>query len=265
MPLAVAIALLVGAVTIALLLWEYAARTIPGFAAEHSHPTEIWFYLTESEYVWNDLLRLEYTALRGGVGMLIAFIIAYPLGALIPILFDRITNLTRIIILSALWFPHLPLFLFVKETVGYNQTAVYVIGLWTACSTMLTFGFTQARRLVTDDGSDGEILEAAVVDGAGRWQLYWFIVLPLLRNHHIDNLAILAPRVWSGITFAEAIILANVIGLGERMVTTSEYSSTFGHFYAVTIYLILLEINTYVLIYSFPRMWRLVLSTLRIR
>lgn len=262
MPLAVAIALLVSVVAVVLLLWEYAARTIPGFAAEHSHPTEIWFYLTESRFVTHDLLRLEYTSLRGAVGILIAFIIAYPLGALLPLLFERITNLTRLIVMSALWFPHLPLFLFVKETIGYNQTAVYVIGLWTACTTMLAFGFKQSCQFIEHES---EMVDAARLEGADNWQLYWYIVLPQLRAHHLDNLAILSPRVWSGITFAEAIILANVMGLGERMVTTSEYTSTFGHFYAVTLYLILLEINTYILIYSLPRVWKFVLNLLRVR
>lgn len=242
-----AVLILIGTMIASIALWEYAAHAISGFAAEYSSPSEIWSYL--QKYSHADLRRLEYTARRGALGIIVAFFVAYTLGVLIP-LYGRITFLSGGIILIALWFPKLPFILFVREMLGYNALSVYTIGLWNACTMMLALGFFQSYRLVTDRGADGEILEAAVVDGANRWQIYRYIVLPMLRANHVIGLYVVAPRVWAGVTFAEALILGNIEGLGERMVTKSQYHATFGHFYAVCLYLFALEVATWCVIWT---------------
>ena len=244
--IAVVVLILIGSMIALGGAWEYAAHTISGFAAKYSSPSEVWMYL--QKYSEADLRRLEYTARRGVFGILVAFFVAYALGVLIP-LYGRITFLAGGIILIALWLPKLPFILFVSEMVGYHALSVYTIGLWNACTMMLALGFFQSYRLVVDRGTDGEIIEAAVVDGANRWQLYRYIVLPMLRANHVIGLYVVAPRVWAGVTFAEALILGNIEGLGERMVTKSQYHSTFGHFYAVCLYLFALEIVTWCVIW----------------
>ncbi len=240
-----AIFFLMVAFLIVIFVWEYQALSTPGFAARHSHPSDIWQNF--QNFFWVDLARTGYTAWRGIVGLAIAFFVAYPIGALLP-LFGFATKTAGLTICVLLAIPKIAVILLSLRTFGYVEVSIYSIGLWSACIMMLGHGFFDSLKLVTDRGHDGTILEAALDLGSRRMQLYYYIILPMLRKDHISSLYIVSGSVWTATTFAEAMILGNIRGLGERMSIAIQWDSTLGHFYSSALLLFILATSTWLVI-----------------
>lgn len=231
-------------------VWEYAAQNIVGFAARHSNPSDIVQNLYDNAQA--DLRRFGLTAVRGGVGIAIAFFIAYPIGALFPCI-GFTTKFAGALICFSLALPKLAVILITLRITGYSEVSVYVIGLWSACIMMVGLGYFHSLNFITDKGESGLIVEAAVVDGSNWFSLYWNIILPLLRPLQVSSLYVLSGSVWTSTTFGEALVLSNIQGLGERMAVKIQFDSTLGHFYAASFLLLCLEVGTWISIFIIQR------------
>ncbi|MEX0917811.1 MAG: hypothetical protein WDZ93_01510 [Candidatus Paceibacterota bacterium] len=232
-------------VGIPLLLVEYWAHTVSGFAARYSHPSAVfWILVNDFHLIWP---RFTATAWRGMVGILAAGLIAYPLG----VLFICIGPLTRfffLVTLALLVMPKLNVALVAQWTYGYGETSMYIISFWIGCVFMFASGFLGALLLHTFQRVEKDadsIFQASALDGTRFWAHYR-MAMQMLRAHHVSSLQILAMAIWTSLTFSEAI--SSVIGLGERMHDKVRLESTIGYAWAMSFLIILLEVASFIAI-----------------
>ena len=226
-------------------LWEY-VQWSTGSLAYYSYPSDIAYNLYF--FADSDLKRFLDTGIRGSICLIVAFVIAYPLGALLPC-FGKLTKFFGVLICLALMVPKLAVTLLTMRLNGYGESSILIMGLWTGWWIMLCLGFLNSLDLHTRTDALGEVMEASAMDCPYVWQHYWEVVLPLLRPSHISSLYALSGYIWTTTSFAEVMVGGNVTGLGERMNTKSLQDASIGHFYSASFLLLSLGIITWGIIY----------------
>ena len=236
-------------IVIALLLSsELMAYTIKGFAAKYSHPSAVIMSLVEDFHLI--FPRFLETARRGAVGIVIAGLIAYPLGVLLFCV-GRLARIAFIGMVVLLVIPKLAVTLFSQLVFGYGETSLYVMALWIASVLMLVTGFLSSLLLQTTQRIEKEadlIFKASALDRTPLWKHY-LMVMQMLRAHHVASLQVLSMTVWTSLTFSEALS-TSIIGLGERMQTALQHERLRDELWASMLMLIVLEILSFTLIAS---------------
>ena len=128
--------LLCGAL-VGLFWWEYQARTVVGFNANYSSPSDI--YAAAKIWWWIDLRKTGITALRGVVAIAIAFFVAYPLGSYAAM----VAKLTKSFVFTNMFglvIPKLVVIFIILRVVGFNSLSVMIISIWTASLMMAALG-----------------------------------------------------------------------------------------------------------------------------
>lgn len=161
---------------------------------------------------WNIVENYTAVIQTGGylTGLQNSLIIAIPtilvtllLGALAAWAYARSTSWTLqfafyICSLSILLPPAVVPTVYLLKTLGLNGTtfgyALSVIGVRLGLIIFLTTGFVKAIPK--------DLEEAAVIDGATRWQTFWSIILPLLGPILFTGAVVLMVSVWNDFFFA---------------------------------------------------------------
>lgn len=238
------------ALLIALLIdWELTATYKYGFAAQHSNPSNVIGHVANR----HDWYRMYVTGLRGVICILFGYFVAYPLGVMVA-LYGRFTMMALMTLCLLLSLAKLGVILFFLRFFSYSETSIYAIGLWTSGLSLMAYGlFNTLFGWVIDKENNGAQMEAATLDGASWWNLYYEIVLPQVFPQRIAATFIVSGSVWTSISYAESRVPGTIQGLGERMSEMVENSSTMGHFYSVSLMLTALSAGTWIVIGSI--MW----------
>jgi glucose/mannose transport system permease protein len=78
---------------------------------------------------------------------------------------------------------------FVFDWIKDGEMAIYTVVI---AAVWQTSGFVMALFLAGLRGIDGEVLNAARVDGAKNWRIYWRVIIPQLGPSFISSFVILA-------------------------------------------------------------------------
>ena len=161
---------------------------------------------------WNIIENYSAVIVTGGYldGLKNSVIIVVPtiiiillLGAMAAWAYARSTSLTLqfafyVSCLSILLPPSVVPTVYLLKSLGLNGTTLgyglVVVGVRLGLIIFLTTGFVKRIPL--------ELEEAAIIDGATRWQTFWRIILPLLGPILFTGAVILVVSVWNDFFFA---------------------------------------------------------------
>ncbi|HEX5396821.1 MAG TPA: sugar ABC transporter permease [Candidatus Limnocylindria bacterium] len=123
---------------------------------------------------------------------------------------------------------------------GTAMNSIIILNAWTTSGTFMLFYLASLQSI------SHEVYEAAAIDGAGAWQMFWRITFPLLRPGHYFVATV---AVIGGLQlFDQALIAGNVDGAPNNALMTTVlylYNAAFRQFnfsYAAAIGIILFVI-----------------------
>lgn len=226
---------------------EYKAYTVKDFAARYGSPSgTFWSLINDFHLLYPRYLE---TAWRGYVGILVAGLVAYPIGALLPC-FRWTARLAEVSVYILLSVPTITVIIFAQAIYGFGSMALYVMAVWMTCARLYSQAFVASKHLNTlqRHGKDFDAtVDAAAIDSTRSWAFYAKVLMPELRAHHLQSVKVIAMGVWTSLVFAEALS-SDVIGLGEWIINKGRHSTSMDQSWAGSILLATLPLSSFFVI-----------------
>lgn len=209
-----------------LILWETAVRLTdtPIIPSLFEIGKSALFLIGTSTFWINILSSMQMLI----IGYIIAFLIAFGLSI-------AIYNIKG---LNALFVPFLTSVRNVA-TVSIIPILIVLFGIekakivgiiWTAWPAIFV------NALIGYHGVEKDLIEAANLDGANKWETFWLIVLPLSKRVFVGGMALGATGAW--ITLVTAETIGSTKGIGYSILTKTQvfkYSEAFVYIFVVAI------------------------------